>query len=78
MMIKRNAAARFWWMLDQWSEKVQVLNGGLQHAENMGFPINDKTETPKLVPNYTFDNWKHQLQQLPKWKTISKRELFGY
>jgi hypothetical protein len=26
----------------------------------------------------TLDNWKHQLQQLPKWKTISKRKLFGY
>ena len=54
-----NAAARFWWMLRAIGhEKVQVLNGGLQQAENMGFPTNDKTETPKLVANYTFDNWK--------------------
>jgi thiosulfate/3-mercaptopyruvate sulfurtransferase len=46
MMITDNAAARFWWMLRSIGhEKVQVLNGGLQQAENMGFPINDKTET---------------------------------
>jgi 3-mercaptopyruvate sulfurtransferase SseA len=33
-----NAAARFWWMLRAIGhEKVQVLNGGLQQAENMGF-----------------------------------------
>jgi len=54
-----NAAARFWWMLRAIGhEKVQVLNGGLQQAENMGFPTNNKTETPKIVANYTFDNWK--------------------
>ena len=53
------AAARFWWMLRGIGhEKVQVLNGGLQQAENMGFPTNDKTEIPKIVANYTFDNWK--------------------
>ncbi|RTY85360.1 sulfurtransferase [Flavobacterium sp. LS1P28] len=54
-----NAAARFWWMLRAIGhEKVQVLNGGLQQAENIGFPTNNKTETPKIVANYTFDNWK--------------------
>jgi thiosulfate/3-mercaptopyruvate sulfurtransferase len=32
------AAARFWWMLRSIGhEKVQVLNGGLQQAENKGF-----------------------------------------
>ena len=54
-----NAAARFWWMLRAIGhEKVQVLNGGLQQAENIGFPTNNKTETPKIVAKYTFDNWK--------------------
>ncbi|WP_027385102.1 sulfurtransferase [Epilithonimonas caeni] len=35
-----NAAARFWWMLRAVGHKnVQVLNGGLQFAENQNYPL---------------------------------------
>ena len=70
-----NAAARFWWMLRGIGhEKVQVLNGGLQQAENMGFPTNDKTETPKLIPNYTFDNWKLPTATITEVENNSQNE----
>ncbi len=36
-----NAAARCWWMLQAFGiEKVQVLSGGFQGAENAGIPLN--------------------------------------
>lgn len=56
---KGAAAARFWWMLKAiGQEKVQVLDGGIQEAEKVGFPTNNKIELPKVVENYTFDHWK--------------------
>ncbi|MGZ9677435.1 hypothetical protein ACXX8U_14165, partial [Flavobacterium sp. GNP001] len=55
-------------------KKLNVQTGGLQQAENMGFPTNDKTETPKLVPNDP-QLKNHQLQQLPKWKTILRTKI---
>lgn len=54
-----NAAARFWWMLKSIGhKKVQVLNGGIQQAEKIGFPTNNKIEIPKISKNYNFDKWK--------------------
>ncbi|MGK4566798.1 sulfurtransferase [Flavobacterium sp. 3HN19-14] len=54
-----NAAARFWWMLRAIGhENVQVLDGGLQQAEQIGFPMNDKIETPIATKFYPFDSWK--------------------
>ena len=72
-----NAAARFWWMLRAIGhEKVQVLNGGLPQAENLGFPTNDKTETPKLVANYTFDNWKLPTTTITEVENNSQNENY--
>ena len=54
-----NAAARFWWMLKSIGhEKVQVLNGGIQEAEKVNFPINNNIEIPKTVEPYKFEDWK--------------------
>lgn len=54
-----NAAARFWWMLRSIGhEKVQVLNGGIQQAEKMGFPTNGKMETPKISQAYKSIKWR--------------------
>ena len=54
-----NAAARFWWMLKSIGhEKVQVLNGGIQEAEKVNFPINNNNEIPKTVEPYKFEDWK--------------------
>ena len=40
-----NAAARFWWMLRAVGhKKVQVLNGGLQVAQNQNYPLSSVEE----------------------------------
>lgn len=53
-----NAAARFWWMLKSAGhEKVQVLNGGIQQAEKIGIPVNNKIVTITEVARYIIDKW---------------------
>lgn len=54
-----NAAARFWWMLKAIGhDKVQVLDGGFQEAQRVGFPIN--SEMTAAVPSkpYAIESWK--------------------
>jgi 3-mercaptopyruvate sulfurtransferase SseA len=54
-----NAAARFWWMLKSIGhEKVQVLNGGLQAAIKIGYPVTSKTEIFETTKNYPISEWK--------------------
>lgn len=54
-----NAAARFWWMLRAIGhERVQVLNGGLQAAENYGLPISSGVETTSEVAAYPVGAWQ--------------------
>lgn len=70
-----NAAARFWWMLKSIGhEKVQVLNGGMQQAEKIGFPTNNKVEKPKLVELYKVEDWKLQLAEIAEVERISQSE----
>ena len=58
-----NAAARFWWMLRAVGHKnVQVLNGGLQVAQNQNYPLSSVEEyypETKYISDY--QDW-----QLPK------------
>lgn len=54
-----NAAARFWWMLRAIGhEKVQVLNGGIQAAIKIGFPLNSEIENFEPTQNYPISKWK--------------------
>jgi len=54
-----NAAARFWWMLRAAGhEKVQVLNGGIQAAIKIGFPVNSETEHFEETEKYLIQEWK--------------------
>jgi thiosulfate/3-mercaptopyruvate sulfurtransferase len=54
-----NAAARMWWMLKSVGhEKVQVLNGGLQEAEQHNFPINSEVVFPISTEEYQIERWK--------------------
>lgn len=70
-----NASARFWWMLRAIGhEKVQVLNGGLQHAEKMGIPVNNRLETPKAAETYKPDNWKLSFADIKEVEDSSQRE----
>ncbi len=58
-----NAAARFWWMMRSIGhEKVQVLNGGIQAAIEVGFPLSSAVEVPNKVPTYPVQDWQ--------WPTI--------
>ncbi|MDB4293033.1 sulfurtransferase [Maribacter sp.] len=53
------ASARFWWMLRAIGhEKVQVLDGGIQKAEKVGFPMSSSLESPKTVSPYEITGWK--------------------
>lgn len=52
------ASARFWWMLTAVGhEKVQVLNGGLKAAEEIGFPTSSEIEKAKNVEPYLITGW---------------------
>ncbi|TDW52210.1 thiosulfate/3-mercaptopyruvate sulfurtransferase [Flavobacterium sp. 270] len=60
-----NAASRFWWMLRAVGhEKVQVLNGGLQAAKNIGFPVSSETEVFDAVEDYPVKDWQLGLSNI--------------
>ena len=74
-----NAAARFWWMLRAIGhEKVQVLNGGLQAAIQIGFPVSSELETFEPTEKYPFTEWKlaqADINEVEKAKKISLQNL---
>jgi thiosulfate/3-mercaptopyruvate sulfurtransferase len=68
-----NAASRFWWMLKSVGhEKVQVLNGGLQAAEKIGFPINGDKIIPKKVESYLIEKWQLPLSNIEEVEKVSE------
>jgi thiosulfate/3-mercaptopyruvate sulfurtransferase len=70
-----NAAARFWWMLKSVGhEKVQVLNGGIQEAEKIKFPISSKTEFAAKTVLYKVDNWKLKIAKMDEVEKTSQTE----
>ena len=70
-----NAAARLWWMLKAIGHvNVQVLNGGIQAAEKIGFPINGTTVVPKMAENYPAKNWQLGLADIDEVATNSESE----
>lgn len=83
-----NAAARFWWMLRAIGhEKAQVLNGGIQAAEKIGFPINSEPVPRAKKENYPCTTWQwplasidevEKVAKLPSHTVIDVREAFRY
>lgn len=69
-----NAAARLWWMLRALGhEKVQVLNGGIQAAEKIGFPMNDLlNELPESSELHNVDNWQLTQADISEVEKCSK------
>ncbi len=68
-----NAAARFWWMLTSAGHaKVQVLNGGFQAAEKIGFPANDDKVIPKKLEAYQVDKWQLPLSNIEEVEKVSE------
>lgn len=55
-----NAAARFWWMLRAVGHNnVQVLNGGLQVAENQNYPLSSGEESyPETKYISDYQDWQ--------------------
>lgn len=69
------ASARFWWMLKSIGhEKVQVLNGGLQEAEKMDFPMSSNKEIINKTESYKIDNWKLPITQMDEVEKASQNE----
>ncbi len=61
-----NAAARLWWMLKAVGhQNVQVLDGGIQAAMRIGYPLSTTLETPLPKTNYTFQEWLLPTVDLP-------------
>ena len=70
-----NAAARFWWMLKAVGhEKVQVLDGGIQHAIEVGFPINPGEEKLPQKTNYVYKKWKLPIININEVETLSQQK----
>ena len=70
-----NAGARFWWMLKSVGhEKVQVLNGGIQEAEKIKFPVSSNTEITNKTELYKVDNWKLKIAEIAEVEKLSKTE----
>lgn len=70
-----NAGARFWWMLKSVGhEKVQVLNGGIQEAEKINFPVSSNTEITNKTDLYKVDKWRLKIAEIEDVEKLSKTE----
>ncbi len=53
-----NSASRLWWMLKAIGhQKVQVLNGNMRSAIDLGFPSSSNQEKPKKTEPYILKKW---------------------
>jgi thiosulfate/3-mercaptopyruvate sulfurtransferase len=67
-----NAAARFWWMLTSIGhKKTQVLNGGFQAAEKVGFAITATVSMPQFTDPYPIYNWLLPLATMPAVESVA-------
>lgn len=72
-----NAAARFWWMLKSIGhDKVQILNGGFQAAEKLGFPINNKIKNIIKSKHYKINKWGLPLSDIFEVEKASKDQNY--
>jgi thiosulfate/3-mercaptopyruvate sulfurtransferase len=68
-----NAASRFWWMLTSAGhENVQVLNGGIQAAEKIGFPTNAEKVIVKKTESYLIEKWHLPLSNIAEVEKVSE------
>ncbi|MFC3415617.1 sulfurtransferase [Algoriphagus hitonicola] len=62
-----NSAARFWWMVRALGhEKVQVLEGGMQAAIQVGYSIEKGDSKPSPTSAYPAENWKLPIVSMPE------------
>ncbi|MDO9554737.1 sulfurtransferase [Rhodonellum sp.] len=68
-----NASARLWWMLASIGHKnVQVLDGGFQAAEKVGFPMSSGMETVKKTPPYPVEKWMLSIANMAEVEKVSQ------
>ncbi len=71
-----NAAARFWWMLKAIGHnKVQVLNGGMQKAVRIGFPLQKGEVKPVPAAPYIIQEWALPLADIHEVENASQTGL---
>jgi len=71
-----NAASRFWWMLKSIGhEQVQVLNGGQQAAEQIGFPMSSSIES-KPRSHYNVNDWTLPIAEMNEVELASHSEKY--
>ncbi len=69
-----NAAARFWWMLKALGhQKVQVLDGGPEDAENAGFPTDTNISVVHPATAYTTEQWQLPTANLEEVSLVSDK-----
>lgn len=67
-----NAAARLWWMLGALGfDKVQVLDGGYQAAQKIGYPIDAQQVFTNPVVSDPADHWKLPLSDITEVERVS-------
>jgi thiosulfate/3-mercaptopyruvate sulfurtransferase len=72
-----NAAARFWWMLQSIGhETVQVLDGGFNAAQKIGYPIHSKVEVPNDIEPYLAEKWELPLSNITEVEEASKNKNY--
>lgn len=71
-----NAAARLWWMLRAIGhKKVQVVDGGFEHAVKAGFPVSSKEERAKEIEPYPVPaKWELSLADMVEVAHVSGSE----
>lgn len=72
-----NAAARLWWMLKSVGhEKVQVLNGGIQEAERIGFPLSAGVEQSLQVEAYEAHTWQLPTADINEVESLAQNDSY--
>lgn len=70
-----NAASRFWWMMKSVGhDRIQVLNGGVEEAESVNFPMASGIEKTAPVETYPTQTWKLPIATLEEVENVTENK----